>query len=146
MWPSLQPLLFPVFRVWNTGRHKIKLIGVAQKRANPEAYADAQRSNDTNTSDRNATASVDSTRADRILDTAIAQQSGHAEDADTDRANGSKLVANGNGNGDGNGNGNGFSGSGSQLETTVGALNLTAPGTSRNTDAEARADTDKYHQ
>lgn len=119
-------------RIWNTGAHKIKLIGIAQKRAAPEAQLSSV--NDANTGDRNAVGSVDSARVDMLKDAAAAKENGNGAQADECQGNKSKE------------NGNGAAGCDAQLDIKVGTLNLTAPGTLRNNDDESEADSDGYHQ
>ena len=118
-------------RVWNTGAHKIKLIGIAQKQAGPEAQLSV---NDANTSDRNAVSSVDSARTYMMKDAASGKENVNSAQADEHGGNGL------------NGNGNGAAGRDAQLDIKVGTLNLTAPGTLRNNDDESEADSDSYHQ
>lgn len=118
-------------RIWNTGGHKIKLIGIAQKRAAPEAQLSSV--NDANTGDRNAVSSVDSAR-DMLKDAAAANENGNGAQAEEHQGNAS------------NGNGNGAAGCDAQLDIKVGTLNLTAPGTLRDNDDESETDSDGYHQ
>ena len=122
--------------MWNTGGHKIKLIGIAPKKADPDANVVPQQVNTVNTSDRNAVESVDSTWADVETSQVKAEQNGGSLDAEGSKSNSNSTRKNGKGASDGNG----------QLDVKVGSLNLTAPGTSRNNDDEAEADTDGYHQ
>ena len=109
----------------------MKLICMAPKANKPDAPMNTGPVAGINTSDRNDT-STDGRPVTTASTSANSQDTGGSNDSlhiDAMQTHAAQVMSN-NGNGDGDGS-NGSSPMGSQLNTDVGSLKLTAPGTSR---------------
>ncbi|DBA72591.1 TPA: hypothetical protein ACH3X2_010343 [Trebouxia sp. C0005] len=121
-------------RVWNKGDGLMKLICMAPKANKPDAPLNTGPVVGINTSDRNDTSTdghpvIKASTSANSQDKSGSNGSVHSDAMQTHVAQG--LSNNGpHGNGDGDGT-SGISPMGSQLNTDVGSLKLTAPGTSR---------------
>ena len=129
--PGLMTLASRCCRVWNKGDGLMKLICMAPKANKPDAPMNTGPVAGINTSDRNDT-STDGKPVTKASTSANSQDKGGSNDSlhiDAMQTHAAQVMSN-NGNGDGDGS-NGSSPMGSQLNTDVGSLKLTAPGTSR---------------
>ena len=117
-------------RVWNKGDGQVKLICIAPKLGSPGMPVNRGPTVGVNTSDRNSTDIDDSLRKA----SSVKSDSG----AQSSSTNGSK--SNGGDSMNARTGNNGQDNTGSQLETDVGSLHLTAPGTSRDDVAQSNSE------
>ncbi len=139
--PGLMSLASQCCRVWNKGDSLMKLICMAPKANKPDAPMNTGHVVGVNTSNRNDT-STNATRVMKASTSANSQDDGDSNGSvcDAIQTHAAQELSN-NGNGDGNGSSS-SSPMGSQLNTDVGSLKLTAPGTSRYEASERNSEDD----